>query len=150
MKLKYLQFPKTLGTIFQENYWSFYPSEPFRILHFEVRYPVAPSFDSNPLLLDLAWIPICQPNMQLSYCNSPDSEGSFFFLLTYYTVGYVLLKVTFKKDLKYMFDICYVCLKSNIFSTNIHNLILQLEAKYYVTMFKLTFTIYAHLSRFSV
>ena len=64
-----------------------------------------------------------------------------------YTVGYALLKMTFKKDLNYMFDICYVCLKSNIFSTNIHNLILQLEAKYYVTMFKLTFTIYAHLSQ---
>ena len=32
--------PKTLGTIIQENYWSFYPSEPFRMLHIEMRYPV--------------------------------------------------------------------------------------------------------------
>ena len=24
----------------QENHWSFYPSEPFRILHFNMRYPV--------------------------------------------------------------------------------------------------------------
>ena len=40
MKLKYPHLPKTLGTIIQENYWSFYPSEPFRMLHFEMRYPV--------------------------------------------------------------------------------------------------------------
>ena len=40
MKLKYPHLQKTLGTIIQENYWSFYPSEPFRMLHFEVRYPV--------------------------------------------------------------------------------------------------------------
>ena len=29
-----------IGTIIQENYWSFYPSWPFRIIHFNVRYPV--------------------------------------------------------------------------------------------------------------
>merc|ERR1712052_52667 len=40
MKLKYPHLPKTLGTIIQENYWSFYPSGQFIILHFNVRYPV--------------------------------------------------------------------------------------------------------------
>ena len=40
MKLKYPHLPKTLGTIIQENYWSFYPSKPFRMSHFEMRYPV--------------------------------------------------------------------------------------------------------------
>ena len=33
MKLKYPHLPKTLGTKIQENYW-------FRMLHFEMRYPV--------------------------------------------------------------------------------------------------------------
>ena len=40
MKLKKPHLTKTLGTIIQENYWTFYPSEPFRMLHFEMRYPV--------------------------------------------------------------------------------------------------------------
>ena len=43
MKLKYSHLPKTLDTKIQENYWSFYPSGAFRMLHFNVRYPV---FDS--------------------------------------------------------------------------------------------------------
>ena len=30
----------TLGTLIQENYWSFYPSEPFRIPCFNMRHPV--------------------------------------------------------------------------------------------------------------
>ena len=40
MKLEYPHLPKTLGTIIQENYGFFYPSGPFRMSHFEVRYPV--------------------------------------------------------------------------------------------------------------
>ena len=40
MKLKYPHLPKTLGTIIQENYGFFYPSGPFRMSHFKVRYPV--------------------------------------------------------------------------------------------------------------
>ena len=40
MNLKYPHLPKTLGTIIQENYLTFYPSEPFRMSHFEMRYPV--------------------------------------------------------------------------------------------------------------
>ena len=31
---------KLLGTLTQENYWSFYPSEPFRIPSFNMRHPV--------------------------------------------------------------------------------------------------------------
>ena len=41
MKLKYPHLPKTLGTIIQEKYLTFYPSEPFRMSHFEMRYPVS-------------------------------------------------------------------------------------------------------------
>ena len=32
------------ATIIQENYWSFYPSEPFRITHFKMRHPVCTYF----------------------------------------------------------------------------------------------------------
>ena len=38
MKCPYLL--KSLGTLIQENYWSFYPSEPFRIIRFNMRHPV--------------------------------------------------------------------------------------------------------------
>ena len=31
---------KPLDTIIQENYQPFYPSEPFRILRFQIRHPV--------------------------------------------------------------------------------------------------------------
>ena len=43
MKLKYPPLPKTLGTIVHENNWFFYPSEPLRISHFEMRYPALDS-----------------------------------------------------------------------------------------------------------
>ena len=42
MKLKCPLLLKPLGTIIQENYGSFYPSEPFRILRFNMRHPVRP------------------------------------------------------------------------------------------------------------
>ena len=32
---------KPIGTIIQENYQSFYPSEPFTLAHFKMRHPVA-------------------------------------------------------------------------------------------------------------
>jgi hypothetical protein len=41
MKLKCPPLLKPLPTIFQENFQSFYPSEPFRIYHFTMRHPVA-------------------------------------------------------------------------------------------------------------
>jgi hypothetical protein len=40
MKLKCPNLLKPLGTLIQENYWSFYPSEPFRIPIFNMRHPV--------------------------------------------------------------------------------------------------------------
>ena len=40
MKLKCSTLLKPLGTIIQENFWSFYPSEPFRITRFKMRHPV--------------------------------------------------------------------------------------------------------------
>ena len=40
MKLKCPNLLKPLSIIFQENYQLFYPSEPFRILHFQMRHPV--------------------------------------------------------------------------------------------------------------
>jgi hypothetical protein len=40
MKLKCPNLLKPLGTIIQENYQPFYPSEPFRITHFNMRHPV--------------------------------------------------------------------------------------------------------------
>ena len=40
MKLKCPNLPKPLGTIIQENYGSYNPSEPFRILRFNMRHPV--------------------------------------------------------------------------------------------------------------
>ena len=40
MKHKHPNLLMPLGTIIQENYWSFYPSEPFRILLFNMRHPV--------------------------------------------------------------------------------------------------------------
>ena len=40
MKLKCPLLLKPLATIVQENYQSFYPSEPFRIIHFTMRHPV--------------------------------------------------------------------------------------------------------------
>ena len=40
MKLKCPNLLKPLGSINEENYWSFYPSEPFRIIHFNMRHPV--------------------------------------------------------------------------------------------------------------
>ena len=41
MKLKCPLLLKPLATIVQENSQSFYPSEPFRIIHFTMRHPVA-------------------------------------------------------------------------------------------------------------
>ena len=40
MKLKCPILLKPLDTMIQENYWSFYPSEPFRITRFTMRHPV--------------------------------------------------------------------------------------------------------------
>ena len=40
MKLKCPLLLKPLATILQENSQSYYPSEPFRISHFAMRYPV--------------------------------------------------------------------------------------------------------------
>ena len=40
MKLKCPNLLKPLDTIIQENYQPFYPSEPFRILRFQMRHPV--------------------------------------------------------------------------------------------------------------
>ena len=38
---------KPLGTIIQQNYWSFYPSEPFSFVHFNMIHPVFVTFDST-------------------------------------------------------------------------------------------------------
>ena len=40
MKLKFPNLLKPLGTIIQQNYWSFYPSEPFTFIHINMRHPV--------------------------------------------------------------------------------------------------------------
>ena len=40
IKLKCPNLLKPLGTLIQENYWSFYTSESFRIPNFNVRHPV--------------------------------------------------------------------------------------------------------------
>ena len=40
MKLKGPSLLKPLDTIIQENYQTFYPSEPFRITRFQMRHPV--------------------------------------------------------------------------------------------------------------
>ena len=40
MKLKCPILLKPLDTMIQRNYWSFYPSEPFRITRFTMRHPV--------------------------------------------------------------------------------------------------------------
>ena len=40
MKLKCPNLLKPLDTIIQENHQPFYPSEPFRILRFQMRHPV--------------------------------------------------------------------------------------------------------------
>ena len=41
MKVRCLNLLKPLGTLIQENYWSFYPSELFRILRFNMRHHVS-------------------------------------------------------------------------------------------------------------
>ena len=41
MKLKCPKLLKPLGTIIQKKCWSFYPSEPFRIICFNMRHPVS-------------------------------------------------------------------------------------------------------------
>jgi hypothetical protein len=50
-KLKCPLFLKPLTTVVQENYQPFYPSEPFRIIHFTMRHPVrwGSTFSSNDL-----------------------------------------------------------------------------------------------------
>ena len=40
MKLKCPNLLNILGTMIQENYWPFYPSEPFTLAHFNMRHPV--------------------------------------------------------------------------------------------------------------
>ena len=45
MKLKCPNLLKSLGTLIQENYQSFYPSEPSRILRFDMRHPVASALE---------------------------------------------------------------------------------------------------------
>ena len=40
MKLKFSHLLKPLGTIIQQNYWSFYPSEPFTLDQFNMIHPV--------------------------------------------------------------------------------------------------------------
>ena len=42
MKLKIYDLLKPLGTITQQNYWSFYLSEPFQKARFNMRHPVIP------------------------------------------------------------------------------------------------------------
>ena len=41
LKVKCPNLLKLLGTIIQENYQPFYPSEPFRITRFQMRHPVS-------------------------------------------------------------------------------------------------------------
>ena len=79
MKLKCPHLPKTLGTIIQEKFWSFYPSEPFRMLHFEMRYPVvqikfyyegASNLFYNPFLSsgsEICWVD--DTKLELSWCK---------------------------------------------------------------------------------
>ena len=40
LKLKFPHLLKPLGTIIQQNYWFFYPSEPFSYDHFNMIHPV--------------------------------------------------------------------------------------------------------------
>ena len=58
MKHKSAILLKPLGTLIQKNYWTFYPSEPFRILRFNMRHPVEYSWMSlsgdSPSLPSLA------------------------------------------------------------------------------------------------
>ena len=93
MKLKYPHLPKTLGTRIQENYWSFYPSEPFKMLHFEMRYPVCSCpkvspqrqpnnnnnrFDEAKKFVKLP-VKICHSIMKL-ICRAHSIFGNFVFL----------------------------------------------------------------------
>ena len=47
MKLKFPHLLKPLGTIIQQNYWSFYPSEPFSLDQFNVIHPVIKKWEGN-------------------------------------------------------------------------------------------------------
>ena len=40
LKLKFPNLLKPLGTIIQQNYWPFYPSEPFSFIYFNMIHPV--------------------------------------------------------------------------------------------------------------
>ena len=48
MKLKFPYILRPLGTIYQQNHWSFYSSEPFTSGHFNIRHPV---YTRTPFLI---------------------------------------------------------------------------------------------------
>ena len=59
----------------QQNYWSFYPSEPFTIAHFNVRHPVSSSKKQNFIEFWRFWIDL----LRCQFLKN-NSEMSFFWL----------------------------------------------------------------------
>ena len=98
MKLKCPNLLKPLGTIILENYWSFYLSEPFRIIQFNMRHPVAHAFFSYSLVTndfahaDLvhAWISVWP-----SWLIMPST------LCTLYTCSQFVLKIVIRTPFLY-------------------------------------------------
>ena len=85
MKLKCPLLLKPLATIVQENSQSFYPSEPFRIIHFTMRHPVyifwlwscnknSPCIFINPCLVSPASFMSCAGSTHVQFWISPSKN----------------------------------------------------------------------------
>ena len=72
MKLKFPHLLKPLGTIIQQNYWFFYPSEPFSYDHFNMIHPVVLihklwSFWNNSTNMCMFWIALIEIAQRRNY-----------------------------------------------------------------------------------
>ena len=68
MKLKCPNLLKPLGTIIQQNYWSFYPLEPFSFVQFNMIHPVYLLLHIFVQSMKKLWCSICD---KYSYVSNP-------------------------------------------------------------------------------
>ena len=97
-KLKYPNLLKPLGTIIQQNYWCFYPSELIYFALFTMRHPVGPlPFRAYLFSLTFSEVPESSPLIAIaliSSLNNYDSHFKFMNLLGLPFRAY-LFKLTF-------------------------------------------------------
>ena len=77
MKLKWVNLLNTLGTINEQNYQSFYPSEQFTLDHFTMRHPVQPECTAYFIFRYILTIYLQAMNNLISKLEKVDARKMF-------------------------------------------------------------------------